>query len=311
MTQPIIRCTDVAFPRFSAPDLDRMETFLTAFGMHRSARTADALYMRGTDGQHHVHVTQLGEPAFLGLAFHAASHDDLLRLATATGRSVEKLEEPGDGEAVRLTDPDGRMVDVVFGIETPAPLEVRMHPPLNTGAARVRAGELQRVAPGPSQVKRFGHAAIKTGDLARISGWYREHLGMLISDDFYVEGPERPLGRFMRCDRGERAVDHHTLLVLETGEVKLGHAAWEIADFDDLMVGHDHLQMTGQGRHYWGIGRHVLGGQIFDYWKDPNGFTVEHWTDSDLLPASVEPQSHHLLHALSQWGPQPPADLDF
>ena len=39
--------------------------------MVRAARTGDALYMRGTDPAHHVHVTHLGEPAFLGLAFLA------------------------------------------------------------------------------------------------------------------------------------------------------------------------------------------------------------------------------------------------
>jgi hypothetical protein len=38
--------------------------------------------MRGTDARHHLHVTHLGEPAFLGLAFEA-TRDDLDRLAAA------------------------------------------------------------------------------------------------------------------------------------------------------------------------------------------------------------------------------------
>jgi hypothetical protein len=50
---------------------------------------------------------------------------------------------------------------------------------------------------------------------------------------------------------------------------------------------------------------------VFDYWKDPLGFTVEHWTDSDLLTADTPKGSHFILEALSQWGPPPPADLDF
>jgi hypothetical protein len=301
---------DVAFPRFQAPDLDEMERFLSAFGMERSGRTETALYMRGTDDAHHVHVTHRGDPAFLGLAFQASSRTDLTELAKQTGAAVEPLGEPGGGEVVRLRDPDGRRIDVVHGIEPLGARSLRVHPPLNTGEERRRLGTLQRVEPGPAQVKRFGHAAIKTADLAGVSRWYHRHLGLLVSDDFYVEEPGRPLGRFLRCDRGARPVDHHSLLVLETGETKLGHAAWEVADFDDLMVGHDHLGRAGY-RAYWGIGRHVLGGQIFDYWKDPLGFTVEHWTDSDLLAADVAPASHHVLNALSQWGPPPPADLDF
>ncbi len=310
MANPIIKVRDIAFPRFQAPDLDVMEKFLLEFGMQRVARTDDALYMRGTDSQHHVHVTHRGEAAFLGLAFQANDRADLDTLAAATGTTVAPLDEPGGGEVVRLCDPDGRRIDVVYGIAEVPPLPLRTHAPLNTGTDRCRVESLQRVAPGPSQVKRCGHAAIKTADLDRLWNWYHETLGFLASDDMYLETPEATIGRFIRCDRGDQPADHHTLLLLGIGEVKLGHVAWEVADFDDLMVGHDRLLHAG-ARHYWGIGRHVLGGQVFDYWKDPLGFTVEHWTDSDLLTASTPKGSHSIFDSGSQWGPQPPPDLDF
>lgn len=309
MADPIIRVADVAFPRFRAPDLDVMERFLHSFGMHTVVRSDDALYVRGTDGDHHVHVTHLGEPAFLGLAF-AATLADLEALSAATGVSIEPLEEPGGGAVVHLRDPDGRIVDVVADIERLEPLDVRPHAPLNVGVARIRVDELQRVPTGPSQVKRFGHAAIKTTSLVATASWYADTLGLLTSDDVYLTGPDAPVGRFMRCDRGDLPADHHSLLILETGEVKLGHCAWEVADFDDLMAGHDHLA-ADERRHYWGIGRHVLGGQVFDYWKDPLGFTVEHWTDADLLTSTFRAGSRFLLDPINQWGPNPPADLDF
>ena len=135
MPSPIIRAHDVVFPRFQAPDLDAMETFLRSFGMHTVVRTDTALYMRGTDTDHHVHVTHLGEPAFLGLAF-AAARDDLDRLAAATGTAVDPLDEPGGGWVVHLTDPDGRVVDVVADIDAAEEIEVRGHAPLNVGAER-------------------------------------------------------------------------------------------------------------------------------------------------------------------------------
>jgi catechol 2,3-dioxygenase-like lactoylglutathione lyase family enzyme len=308
----VIRVADVAFPRFQAPDLGRMEAFLEAFGMQRAARTETALYMRGTDPVHHVHVTHTGEAAFLGLAFRAASAADLATLAAATGAKVETTGEPGGGQVVHLRDPDGRVVDVVHGIDEAPAAELRTHPPLNTGSERTRVVTLQRVAAGPAQVKRFGHAAIKTTRLAEVCAWYQRTLGLLVSDDIFLEGPEQPIGRFVRCDRGMDPADHHSLLILDAPEAKLGHCAWEVSDFDDLMVGHDHLLRNASGgRPYWGIGRHVLGGQVFDYWKDPFGFTVEHWTDSDLLRADTPAGSHHILGALSQWGPMPPPDLDF
>lgn len=309
ITEPLIRVDDVAFPRFQAPDLDEMEAFLHVFGLHTAARTGDALYMRGTDADHHVHVTHQGEVAFLGLAFSATTAQ-LEQLAAATGTTVEPLDEPGGGLVVHLTDPDGRGVDVVAEIEPVDPIEVRGHAPLNVGAARPRVGELQRVPVGPSQVKRFGHAALKTPSLATLAGWYSDTLGLLVSDQLYLGTPEAPVGQFLRCDRGDRPADHHTLLIVETGEVRLGHCAWEVADVDDLMTGHDHL-LADDRRHYWGIGRHLLGGQVFDYWKDPLGFTVEHWTDSDLLTAATPAGQYDLLDPVNQWGPPPPADLDF
>ncbi len=64
---PCIKVTDIAYGRLRAPDLDVMEEFLTRFGMMRSERTATALYMRGTDPAHHIHVTEKGEPKFVGL----------------------------------------------------------------------------------------------------------------------------------------------------------------------------------------------------------------------------------------------------
>ncbi len=309
MTNPIICVSDVAFPRFQAPDLDQMEAFLHTFGMVTSVRTANALYMRGTDSDHHVHVTHHGPAAFLGLAFNATL-DDLAVLSAATGAPVETSNEPGGGMVVRLTDPDGRRVDVVANMQQLEPLVVRGHAAHNNGALRQRIDELQRVTPGASQVKRFGHAAIKTTSLSALASWYANTLGLLISDDMYVESPDQPMGRFMRCNVGDAPTDHHTLLILETGEVRLGHCAWEVADVDDLMAGREPLLASG-AQHYWGVGRHILGGQIFDYWKDPLGFTIEHWTDSDLLTASVPPQSHSIFEGINQWGPNPPADLDF
>ena len=59
---PVIKAFDLAYGRLRAPDLDKEEEFLTDFGMIRADRTKTALYMRGTDPSHHIHITELGEP---------------------------------------------------------------------------------------------------------------------------------------------------------------------------------------------------------------------------------------------------------
>src|SRR5260370_38912212 len=113
----VIKAVDLAYGRLRSPDLDKQEEFLTAFGMVRADRTAKALYMRGTDSPHHIHVTELGAPKYVGIALHAGSPDDLEKLARTPGASpIESIDEQGGGKRVRLTDPDGFQVEIVHGM---------------------------------------------------------------------------------------------------------------------------------------------------------------------------------------------------
>ena len=144
MSNPIIKVSDVAFPRFQGPDLDVMETYLTNFGMVRSARTEDALYMRGTDPDHHVHVTHRGEIKFIGLTFNATLAD-LETLSQATGAPIQPCTDPGGGSVVRLTDPDGNQVDVLANAQQLPTLEVRKHAAytmVNLGHVQLNCNEL-------------------------------------------------------------------------------------------------------------------------------------------------------------------------
>src|SRR5438552_14527425 len=83
----LIKATDLAYGRLRSPDLDVAEEFLTNFGMARAARTNTALYMRGTDAPHHIHVTGKGDPGFIGLADYAAILQDLKMVVKAPGAS--------------------------------------------------------------------------------------------------------------------------------------------------------------------------------------------------------------------------------
>ena len=86
------------------------------------------------------------------------------------------------------------------------------------------------------------------------------------------------------------------------GEVGFEHAAFEVEDIDAVMLGHDHLKQAGY-EHHAGIGRHVLGAQVFDYWRDPWGHVLEHFTDGDLLNSQHKAALHDPVAALgTQWG---------
>ena len=304
----MIRVTDIAYVRFRAPDLDQMETFLGEFGMVRANRDGDLLYMRGSDTRPFVHVTVKGEPGFDGLAFQAESVEDLQRLASAAGVAVEDHNALGCGKVVRLRDPDGFLVEVVAGEDRPAQLPVLRHPLLNEGEARRRVGVAQRIDGGPSQVKRLGHCVINVTDFRKSEDWYKGRFGLVTSDEIEL-APDMALGAFLRCDRGAMHVDHHTLFLVGTGQPGFNHAAFEVANFDDLMAGHDHLAKAGR-RHEWGVGRHLLGSQIFDYWRDPWGHTVEHWTDGDLFNNETPPNKTGLAELMAaQWGPDAPPTM--
>jgi hypothetical protein len=131
---PAIKVSEFVYGRLQSPDLDGAEAFLTEFGMERAERTKTALYMRGTDPVHHLHVTERGEP--------------------------------GGGKRVRLIDPDGYGVEIVSGIESVPTLPV-VRQALNSGAGRPRNGVLQLPPRGASHVKRIGHGVVMTSDLAR------------------------------------------------------------------------------------------------------------------------------------------------
>ena len=146
----VIKVRDLAYGRLRSPDLDQQEEFLTNFGLTRAARTPNALYMRGTDPAHHIHITEQGDPAFLGFAWHARSEDDLKAVAKLPGASgIEHIDEPGGGRRVRLKEPNGYTIEVVYGMEAAAPIQV-VRQPLNTGMEPLnRAGEVMRIDRGP------------------------------------------------------------------------------------------------------------------------------------------------------------------
>ena len=247
--------------------------------------------MRGTDPEHHVHVTELGEPGFVSLAFNVASEEDLDRASGIDGASpVEEMDEPGGGRRVRLTEPNGYPIELVHGMETLAPIQVPRFA-INTGAAGLtRAGELTRIDRGPSHVKRIGHAVITTQDLRNSVAWVRETLGLVCSDDVYAGGDEDDIVlSFNRVDRGSEYVDHHVFLYVNGTKAGLNHMAFEVQDIDDVIMGHEHLRRLDRYEHVWGLGRHMLGSQVFDYWMDPWERVHEHWTDSDRLNRDTRP----------------------
>ncbi|NNN29181.1 2,3-dihydroxybiphenyl 1,2-dioxygenase [Streptomyces sp. S3(2020)] len=309
---PVVKVHDVAWVEFEKPDLERAELFARAFGFTVSLRTADELQLRGTDpGSPCVVIRRGPRSRFVGSAFRATDDRDVLRLAEATGRKAAKLPESLGGISVDLTDPSGFGVRVVSGTHELPPLPGQEPLEFNFGhdVTRVNAG--QRAPRDPAKAQRIGHVVLQSTKFREALDWYLEHLGMIVSDfQYFPEQRERgPVMAFLRCDRGSTPADHHTVAMNLGPTNKYVHSAYQVADLDTLAAGGQYLLQHGYQRS-WGIGRHIDGSQIFDYWRDPDGFLVEHFTDGDLFDCTLEPGwGVFAVSTLSQWGPPPSKDF--
>ena len=307
-----IKIEDIAYVRFRVPDLNRARQFLADFGLLPldAEPGATRVHARGRGSAPFVYVAEAGEPAFVALGLQAASVEDLHTLARAAHASVKASDEPGGGFVVSLSDPDGFQVEVVAGQTRVETMELDEHLVWNNAHQRSRQRAVKRTGAGSATVVRLGHAVLNVGDFRRAEAWYRSHFSFLTSDEI-VAAPELAVGAFMRCDRGDQPTDHHTLFLLQSpkGEASFNHAAFEVRDMDDLMRGHKHLRDAG-AEPEWGVGRHFLGSQVFDYWRDPWGFTLEHWTDGDLFTSEDAPRQASIQDLMGvQWGPPIPPSL--
>jgi hypothetical protein len=310
---PVIKVEDLAWLEFEKPDLDRAETFAHAFGFATAARTAGEVQLRGAfAGSPCVIVRRGRRSRFVGAAYRAADPRDLLRLADATGTRVTKLPESLGGMVVDLTDPGGAVVRVVSDTHVLPELDTQTPHTFNFGTdLRRRTNATQRPPRAPATVQRLGHLVLQSTRYRESLDWYLQHLGLIVSDfKYFAHQRERgPTMSFIRCDRGSVPADHHTLAMTLGPTNRYVHSAYQVSDLDALAAGGEYLRDRGYHRS-WGIGRHIEGSQIFDYWRDPDGFLVEHFTDGDMFDSTLEPGwSPMTASGLAQWGP--PVTKDF
>jgi hypothetical protein len=309
---PVIKVADIAWLEFEKPDLLRAETFARAFGFAIAMRSADEVHLRGTRAGAPCVILRRGERSrFVGAAYAAQDEVDVLRLADRVGADVRALPESIGGVSVALVDPSGVPVKVVAGVHSLPVLPDQEVHTFNFGDDLLRTNATQRPDRAPARVQRLGHVVAQTTRYTQTLNWYLDHLGMIVSDFLYYPGQRArgPVMSFLRCDRGSVPADHHSLALALGPANRYVHSAYQVCDLDALAAGGEYLTERGYFRS-WGIGRHIQGSQIFDYWRDPDGFLVEHFTDGDMFDATVEPGwAPFAASGLAQWGP--PATKDF
>ncbi|KAF2808805.1 trihydroxytoluene oxygenase [Mytilinidion resinicola] len=323
-----IRLVKLAHMRYQHPDLQQITNFLRDFGMHVVKKTETRRWYRGYGPDQYVYYAQQGPKKFLGGAFEVESYEELEKIAKLPGtvcltNGVEEMSDaPGGGHIVSVEDPEGFPVNFIFGQSKPETRKMPGKLRMNDESTKARVKQFQRFEPGPAEVYKLGHFGLCVKDFETQMSFYTKNFNIIPSDLLYVpveftaDGkPERRLvAMFAHIDRGQDLADHHTMFLTSLGpdtDPHVHHCSFEIHDFDTQALGHQWLAQKGY-KSVWGVGRHILGSQIFDYWWDANGFMVEHYADGDLVneetPLAYGPAGHE---GLAVWGPEvPQAFLD-
>ena len=309
---PLVKVAGLAWLEFEKPDLDRAERFYSDFGFTVADRTPETLLLRGRWAAAACLVVRRGpRPRFVGPAFTAAARDDLDRLARGTGGTVTAH---WGGHTVLMRDPSGYPVRVVHGVPELPVLPERAPLALNFGSfgsEPLRTNATQRPARRAAEIQRLGHVVLGTTRFRAALDWHLDTLGLIVSDFLYLDGQRErgPVMAFIRCDLGTVPADHHTLAMALQPRTGYVHSAYQLADLDEVAASGEYLRERGY-RHSWGLGRHIQGSQIFDYWRDPDRVMFEHYTDGDVFDCTMEPGWAPLsASGLAQWGPKATADF--
>lgn len=314
---PRIRIAKTSFVIYYHKDFAKAQQFLLDFGMRicRANDDESERYFQGYGPDPFVYVARQanGESSsFGGAAYLVESRDELIKATKIPGASpIQPLDAPGGGEIVTLRDPADHPVHLVYGQQQKKVDGLNLKKlDVNYENEKPRKGRFQRFTPGPAPVHKWGHYGVTypEGTYQKMYDWYTTYLALSPSDIVYKG--DKPMTAFFHIDRGEDYTDHHAFFFKPAKpgmKPDVAHSAFEVHDFDIQQLGHDHLTSKGY-ELCWGVGRHVLGSQVFDYWFDTSGFMVEHYADGDLVNKNT-PVSHEQAgpYTLAVWGPPVPS----
>lgn len=307
-----IKIIKVSHMRYQHPELEKITKFLKDFGMHIVKESDDKIWWRGYGPDQYVYYCRKGpEKKFLGGAFLVEGYEELEKAAKIPGASqIEEMKDaPGGGYIVTVHDPNGFPVNLIYGQEKTSRGEYPGKIIQNYEVEKPRVRKFNRFTPGPAAVHKLGHFGYMVKDFDAQVDFYAHNFNLVPTDFLYVQeegGKQKDVVTFMHVDRGEDPTDHHTLFFGTGEKAHVHHASFEVHDFDTQQLGHQWLAKENY-TPVWGVGRHVLGSQIFDYWWDTTGNMVEHYADGDLVnqdtPIGWTPAEDE---SLAVWGPELP-----
>ena len=129
----------------------------------------------------------------------------------------------------------------------------------------------QRAAP-----IRIGHVvySVPKEGWMEASDFYVKRLGFRLTDR------SMDLGDFLRCEGGR---DHHNLgLFHAPNAARIGHVAFEVKDFDEIMFGGTFMRNQGW-KPVTHPGRRIVGSNLYWNFRNPCGGATEYFADMDRM----------------------------
>ncbi|MCX7261961.1 MAG: VOC family protein [Burkholderiales bacterium] len=267
----------------TVPDLTLAEDFFTrTWHLQVVARTNNALYFRGAGSDHHLLALHHapGAARILHITLRARSLNALSLAAQKTVSAgghvlapTAPLTEPGGGQAVTLTDRDGRVFRLVYEDEQLDPIDV------------------------PDMPLRLAHVVLNSSHVENTRQFMEAALDFSMSDRTRIMA-------FMRCNN-----DHHSVALGDTDNNALNHIAFLMPDIDAVMRGGGRMQEAGFPIE-WGPGRHGPGDNAFNYFIGPFDLVIEYTAEVEQIDDSYQtgqPSDWTWPPGrVDQWGISPP-----
>jgi catechol 2,3-dioxygenase len=285
-----------AYGELLVTDLEVSERFYVGLlGMIVSARTEDALYLRGwEERQHHSIVLRRAPSAAVArLGFRVRGERDLDLLAadlSDKGLSVSDVngELPGMKRSIRAWDPFGNPLEFFYEMAQ-----------FETQAQRF---DLHRGAP----ILRLDHINLHEPRVEQAVAFWQE-LGFVVTEYISTDDPasERVTGAWLR----RKPTVHDLALTMGRGP-RLHHLGMWVGDPTGVLRACDQLAAAGCVEAIErGPGRHGVSNAFFVYLRDPDGHRIELYScdyytgDPDHVPLRWSVTD---ARARSFWGTRAP-----
>lgn len=286
MAQPVAKLRTLRSVQLRTTELaDSVDFYTQVWGLRVVEADDGASWLRGTGANHHVLALEHADRNGLGcICFAVATPqevDDAARALEARGLPLLEgpgpSSRPGGGYAVRFCDPEGRVVELSAEMAAVAPLTMDEASPIGVT-----------------------HIVLNTVDLDRAVAFYRDVLGMRVSD-----WSEHQMA-FLRCNSY-----HHSIAFNQAPWASVNHVAYEMPSVDHFMRGIGRLRHHGR-TPLWGPGRHGPGNNTFSYFADPARLVCEYTSDvQQIVEADWLPRVWQRVPELADlWGTAGPPGQD-